>query len=234
MIELPTPYYQDDWVTIYHADCRLILPLLSKVDLVLTDPPYVNLKGGYNRAFPGVADSQPTSFAVGDLWKANFEWVSCLPKHFGAIVFCSYHGVVETADAFKTHRRVALLTWWKRNSAPTGKNVPRFRSEFAWCFATGPGIQWEGINDTVFDIPGISRGCFEGAEALNHPTQKPLSLMSAILGMIQSATSVLDPFMGSGTTLRAAKDLKRHAIGIEIEEKYCEIAAKRMAQEVLI
>jgi DNA modification methylase len=66
-----------------------------------------------------------------------------------------------------------------------------------------------------------------------HPTQKPLELMSWCLSFYKDAETILDPFMGSGTTLRAAKDLGRKAIGIEIEEKYCEIAAKRMAQEVL-
>ena len=65
-----------------------------------------------------------------------------------------------------------------------------------------------------------------------HPTQKPLSLMCWCLGFAPDAKTILDPFMGSGTTLRAAKDLGRKAIGIEIEERYCEIAAKRMAQEV--
>lgn len=66
-----------------------------------------------------------------------------------------------------------------------------------------------------------------------HPTEKPLDLMTWCLSFAPTAETILDPFMGSGTTLRAAKDLGRKAIGIEIEEKYCEIAAKRMAQEVL-
>jgi len=67
-----------------------------------------------------------------------------------------------------------------------------------------------------------------------HPTEKPVELFTWCLEFAPDAQTILDPFMGSGTTLRAAKDLGRKAIGIEIEEKYCEIAAKRMAQEVLI
>ena len=66
-----------------------------------------------------------------------------------------------------------------------------------------------------------------------HPTQKPVALMRWCLGFVPDARTVLDPFMGSGTTLRAAKDLGRKAIGIEIEERYCEIAAKRMLQTVM-
>ena len=66
-----------------------------------------------------------------------------------------------------------------------------------------------------------------------HPTQKPLELMHWCIGFLPEASTILDPFMGSGTTLRAAKDLGRKAIGIEIEERYCEIAVRRLAQEVL-
>lgn len=65
-----------------------------------------------------------------------------------------------------------------------------------------------------------------------HPTQKPVELMTWCISLADDPATILDPFMGSGTTLRAAKDLGRKAIGIEIEEKYCEIAAKRMQQEV--
>jgi len=73
-------------------------------------------------------------------------------------------------------------------------------------------------------------GCFE---ATGHPTQKNVRLMSELIRRTDEAATVLDPFMGSGTTLRAAKDLGRKAIGIEIDERYCEIAARRMAQGVL-
>ena len=81
---------------------------------------------------------------------------------------------------------------------------------------------------SIHSFDGLS-----GGKDRVHPTQKPVRLMRWCLGFFQDADTVLDPFMGSGTTLRAAKDLQRKAIGIEIEEKYCEIAAKRMAQEVL-
>ena len=67
----------------------------------------------------------------------------------------------------------------------------------------------------------------------DHPTQKPIALMKWCMGFVPDAQTILDPFMGSGTTLRAAKDLGRKCIGIEIEEKYCEIAVRRLNQEVL-
>jgi DNA modification methylase len=138
---------------------------------------------------------------------------------------------VEVADAFQDHRVVALLTWWDRTAAPTGKNVPRFRSEFAWCFATQPGLKWDGLTDTVFDIP-FPTGFAAPAERTGHPSQKPEALMLRIIDALQPNT-LCDPFMGSGTTLVAAKRLGRECVGIEREERYCEIAAKRLAQRAL-
>lgn len=84
----------------------------------------------------------------------------------------------------------------------------------------------------VLSHPAIFNGAGPGClEYLGHPTQKPVALMRRLLEKTHG--TILDPFMGSGTTLRAAKDLGRKAIGIEIEERYCEIAARRMGQEVL-
>lgn len=81
----------------------------------------------------------------------------------------------------------------------------------------------------IFDKPW--QGCTR-SEPIYHPTQKPTTLMIWCLEKRPKSNSILDPFMGSGTTLVAAKNLGRHAIGIEIEEGYCEIAAKRLEQEV--
>lgn len=226
------PYYEVDGITIFHGDCLEVLPQTQAAELVFTDPPYAGLKGGYNRAYPGVAPTQGPSIAVGDPWVANLEWVPLLTSVLGVIVFCSHHSVPEVANAFRSWRRVALLTWWKRNAPPTGKNVPRFRSEFAWAFASGPGLSWDRFDDTVFEVPRISSGCFAGTERAIHPTQKPLRLIQMWLRLL-SPKDVIDPFMGSGTTLVAARNLGCKAIGIEIEEKYCEVAARRLDQTVL-
>ena len=238
----PEPYYEQDGITIYHADCREILPLLEpgSVDLVLTDPPYVGLTGGYDlKALGGAAAVYSEMKTVGDEWSASWDWIPDAWRiaRLGMMVFCTHHGVPEVAATMPPKSRVALLTWYKRNAPPTGKNVVRYTSEFVWCFRKGVGLKWDSFTTTVLDIPNISAGIMASERIIDsnkqavHPTQKPIELMKMLLGV--GGGTILDPFMVSGTTLRAAKDLGRKAIGIEIEERYCEIAVKRLAQQVL-
>jgi site-specific DNA-methyltransferase (adenine-specific) len=213
------PYYEHGGITIYHGDCREVLPTLGPVDLVLTDPPYgvaYNPTGGNGVARRGnlerlVGDDRPFDpsslirFAYGEghatpmiLWGGN-HYADRLPPSS------------------------AWLVWYKRDSLPS---IDFSDCEIAW---TSLGIparvfnhQWHGM------LRASERG-----DLRYHPTQKPLVLMRWCLGLAPIAKLILDPFMGSGTTLRAAKDLGLRAIGIEIEEKYCEIAARRLSQEVL-
>ena len=208
------PYYQDDYCTIYHGDCREILPTLPKVDLVLTDPPYgishpCNFKkrGRGKLAncsdYPDVYgdekpfDPAPWMTMPSILWGANY-YASKLPNVSGWLVWDK-----ERPDDLD--QSTCELAW-----SNVIKGCRRFR------------YLWNGM-------------IRKGDEELFHPTQKPVALMRWCLTLrwTKDVQTILDPFMGSGTTLRAAKDLRRHAIGIEIEEKYCEIAVKRLQQEVL-
>jgi hypothetical protein len=152
------------------------------------------------------------------------------------MIFCSFHTIDEVKRAVPG-KAIALLTWYKRNSPPAVCNVPRFTTEFIWCFQKDPGLRWRKINSTLLDVPMISAGCVSTGERLTeesgkatHPCQKPIDLMASLMRI--EPTSVLDPFMGTGTTLIAAKGIGVPSIGIEIEEKYCEISAKRLSQEV--
>ena len=217
-----TPYYQDQAVTIWHGDCREILPQLEPVDLVLTDPPYgigvdseMHKKGGqqYGNA------AAPKKYYESTDWDHRvsvntINQIRCYAK-FQIIWGGNYY------TDFLPRTRCWLI-WDKENAD----------NQFSDC-----EVAW-----TNFDKPiRIKRHMWNGMirkhheYRYDHPTQKPLEIMNwAILQAPQNAQTILDPFLGSGTTLRAAKDLGRKAIGIEIEEKYCEIAAKRMAKEVLL
>jgi len=205
---------------------------------VLTDPPYPNLKGGYKHAFPKLGKAYQETVTVGDPWKATLKWVPpAMSITDAAIVFASYHSVAELAIAFSAWRRVMLLTWHKRNAPPTGKNVPRFDTEFAWCFANCPGLKWDGFETTLFQVPNLTSGCLATERITDatgkplHPAQKPKELIKGWLARTE-ASSVCDPHAGTGTTLLAAKELGVRSYGVEISERYCEIAVNRLKQEV--
>ena len=206
MAEGMKPYYQDESVTIYNADCREVLPTLDKVDLVLTDPPYgigannMTLGNGYKRIDRGEND-----------WDSEPADVSWILKYGSPAVI------------------------WGGNYF----NVPPARCWFVWDKGTGDNdfadceLAWTNRDGVVkqFSRSWVGNNAKEPAEFSRlHPTQKPVALMRWCIGFFPDAQTILDPFMGSGTTLRAAKDLGRKAIGIEIEERYCEIAANRMSQ----
>lgn len=188
------PYYSDDWVTIYHGDCREVLPALGPVEVVLTDPPYP----GYDKGW----DIPDVAAILGGI-SAPVK-VVCWP--------------VLTPSPLQTH--TAEHVWHK----PNGQS--QYHYERVLVEGGTPGA-------SVFRVAAILQNYVQYArECVDHPTQKPVKLMRSLLVRYPGAP-VLDPFMGSGTTLRAAKDLGRKAIGIELEERYCEMAAKRLAQEVL-
>lgn len=234
------PYYQDEAVTIYHGDCREILPQLpdNSVDLVLTDPPYMNVKGGIRQKDYGVANHYQPTYTVGDIWEASLDWIELVidKAKLGLMIFCSYHNVAELRSAINV-KPVALITWYKRNTPPSVQNAPHYMTEFIWLFQKASGLNWKTIK-TFYDIPKLATGCISSGERFMdynkraiHPTQKPEALIMALLKA--GGDSVLDPFLGTGTTAYCAKKQNRKCIGIEIEEKYCEIAANRCRQMVL-
>jgi len=213
------PYYQDDAVTIYHGDCRDVLPHLS-ADMCVTDPPYgVRYTGGTT-----VRDA-----LVGDDTFGCYEW--SLPLLRDAVdgplyVFAPDVALPTIVAAAGTWLR-SVIVW--RKQAQYGALSAHYKqaNEFiAYCVPPGSPSRWCGPTTETTDWS------YRRPTASIHPTEKPLAVCDRAMRN-HSAMVVLDPFMGSGTTLRAAKDLGRKAIGIEIDERYCEIAANRMQQEVL-
>lgn len=239
---LPEPYFKDEWSTIYHGDCRDIAPLLPHCDLLLTDPPYPNLSNkpqDFDALGDGVAKRFRKSATIGTPWGNDISGVQLAAQRceFGALVFCSFHSVDLLATMFAGWRRVALITWFQRNSPPSIQNAPHFQTEFIWAFAMEPGLNWRALK-THYDILKLQAGCMaverlvdDGGQAL-HPSQKPIAVMSALLAV--QPKSVLDPYCGTGTTLVAAKLRGIKAVGIELEERYVKIAIERLRQGVLI
>ena len=203
------PYYADESVTIYNADCRQVLPFLPKFDLLLTDPPYgigagkMNLgmwrtsrmeKGDWDKATPPswLLDAMLESADKHIIWGGN------------------YYGLPPS--------RQYLI--WDKGAGFKGRDFAE--CEQAWC-------SWDG-NAKVYLRDPLASGDYRGKV---HPTQKPAALMKWCLGLLPEAKTVLDPFAGSGTTGVACKLEGRKATLIEINEAYCESAANRLSQGVL-
>ena len=212
------PYYQDKWATIYHGNCLEIMPKLEPVDLVLTDPPYGI---GYDKRQDEMADSGRVS-NKGRWKKYNDNWdIKVDLECFIEIEKISTNQIIWGGQYYDLPSNRKWLIWNKIQ-----RSYQNFSDgEMAWTsFKSGLHI---------FDMSKID-AYVNKTDGKFHPTQKPVELFIWILKKFAKNTdTILDPFMGSGTTLIAAKQLNRKAIGIEIEEKYCEIAVRRLAQEVM-
>jgi len=239
------PYYEDTkaGIVIYHGDCRDVLPTLDQVNHVITDPPYeaeAHTKG--RRAAPpkvrtnewsgsDVDIARPISFCAIDeetrgvagahMARLADKWI---------LVFCQVEAAMLWRAALAPARYARTQVWRKPNGAPqfTGDRPGMGYESIVTCWGSEKGrMHWNG---------GGRHGVYDHGVAASkeHPTEKPLALMTELVSLFTDpGETILDPFMGSGTTLRAAKDLGRRAIGIELEEKWCEVAAKRLSQEVL-
>lgn len=230
---LPKPYYQDGACTIYHGDCREILPQLEPVDLVLTDPPYDQSNSG-----GGIVANRPTFQKIGaELSKFEplefWEMLRKASKTTHGYIFTSKNCLARFIQLFQ-ERGLSwdLLIYGKNNPAPMKNN--RYLSSFeCLLFFRGKGCFWNnGAAYEAFNKLKITN-CI--SSQFGHPTEKDVKVIEQLIEVSAAPNhSILDPFMGSGTTLVAAKNLGRKAIGIEIEEKYCEIAVNRLRQEVLL
>lgn len=251
-----SPYYDDGTVTIYHGEALHLLSEMPEAscDVLLTDPPYSS--GGMFRSdrlaepsakYRGWSHSdnstRPPTVEYGsfggdnrDQW-AWLRWVSAWS--FGALrlvrpdghgfMFTDWRQLPAATDAaqFGGWTWKGLVVWDKGVGRPI---KGRFRNhlEYIVWMTHGAGDTTEQYPSTLISVPTVNHNERE------HVTQKPVQLLTALLAVVPGdRLMILDPFMGSGSTLRAAKDCGHRAIGIEIDERYCEIAAKRMAQEVL-
>lgn len=228
------PYYQDEYAAIYHGDCREILPQLEPVDLVLTDPPFTEATHSGARSGDYQKPIKSIDFAPVDISFIRTIFTACNPRRWLISSIDWRHAVEIDAippDGFKFIR---LGAWVKRNPMPqlTGDRPAQGWEAIAFLHSTQTKMRWNGGGAPACYDFGTSRWGYFGSSL--HPTEKPLPLISKLLSQFaEPGEVILDPFAGSGTTLRAAKDLGLKSIGIELEEKYCEIAANRLRQDVL-
>ena len=253
------PYYSDDAVTIYHGEALNVLADLpaGSVDALVTDPPYSS--GGMFRSDRALEPSdkyrgwsqgaaggsrKPTaeygSFAGDNKdqrafagWVAAWSWqaLRCASDGAHAFMFSDWRQLPTATDAMQfggwTWRGV--LVWDKGIGRPMRGRFRNHLEFIAW------GTNGQTADSDVYPSALINVATVSTADR-EHVTQKPTELLRHLLMVLPERDRVpviLDPFMGSGTTLRAAADCGMRAIGIEVDERYCEIAAKRMAQGVL-
>ena len=210
------PYYQDDWVQVYNGDSQDVLRSMSpdSYDLLMTDPPYGIGENAFRVANSGKL-AKTTDYG-------DFDWDK-KPVDQALIDLCiskAKYSCIWGGNYYAVKPSKAWLVWDKENGG----------NDFADC-----ELAWTNYGKAVRIKRHTWNGMIrKGHEARFHPTQKPLDVITWAIMLSPEYETILDPFMGSGTTLRAAKNLQKKAIGIEKEERYCEIAARRMSQEVLI
>jgi DNA modification methylase len=218
-----TPYYEHGGMTIYHGDCREVLPSVwFGVDLLLTDPPYGVSLDTDNSRFSGGTKENIAKRGNG-IGSSGGRPIANDDKPFDPsfLLTIGRDQVIWGWNHYPNLLpRGACLVWLKRNDAAFGS------------FLSDAELAWMSKGHGVYCRRDLSNNAIANQRV--HPTQKPESLMQWCLGFFPNASLVLDPFMGSGTTLVAAKRLGRQCVGIEREERYCEIAANRLAQDVLL
>lgn len=212
------PYYEQDGIVIYHGDCRDVLASDSALrtgsatyDLLLTDPPYGI--GAGNRSDGGVG-----SIASGSKFYGRQTWDFGTSDEGIAVArsLCRWQ-IIFGGNYYDLPRSSCWLVWDK------------MQRDFSFADAE---LAWTNLKKAVRIVSSSRRALV--AEGKVHPTQKPEAVIRwALMQAPPDVRTVLDPFMGSGTTLVAAKRLGRSAVGIEIDERYCEIAAKRLWQGTL-
>jgi len=217
-------YYQDDLVTLYHGDCLTETAWLA-ADVLVTDPPYGMAhapRGTYN---PITGKSQKATLSVIANDKTTDVRDGVLTAWAGrpAVVFGTWR--VERPPN-TAHR----LIWWKQGQPPGPANAPFMLQDEEIYILGGGFVSSSPPMRSVIATSENRQGAHGEVALIGHPTPKPVGLMELLLARCPPGV-IADPFAGSGATLLAARNLGRTAIGVELEERYCEIIAKRLSQQ---
>ena len=238
-----TPYYTDASVTIYHGDMFDILPTLSAIGAVITDPPYSS--GGAFRGDRAMSTSAKYVQSDTAAYRPDFAGDNRDQRSF--LAWCAlWMNAARQASivgapiaSFIDWRQLPTLTdaiqaggWTWRGIAVWSKKYGRVNS--AGFSSACEYVVW-GTNGPAAGQEDYPAGVFECQSPQNreHIAQKPEPVMQWVCRIAPVGACVLDPFMGSGTTLVSAKAIGRTAVGIDVDERYCEIAARRCSQEAL-
>ena len=212
------PYFERNGIVIYHGDCREILPTLV-FDVIVTDPPYGI---GWSRGMNAARNSKPHNGIVNDTDTSMRDAVLSAYPYVPAVVFGSFYA------PFPASLR-QVIVWQKPPDAGVVGSTTGYRRDAEPIFLVGlwpmTTVRWSSVIQSGGSIAHVTR-------ETGHPHTKPINLLRRLIERCPPGV-ICDPFMGSGTTLRAAMNQGRRAIGIEIEERYCEIAANRLSQQVL-
>lgn len=239
---LPTPYYQSERVTLYHGDCLSILPELEacSIDSVVSDPPYCS--GGYLEA---QKNTKAQGLRGSTVSADGFQWFSSDNMSTGGLLWLLRSVLMNARRLLRRNRSALLFTDWRMvpHLAPGLESSGlRYRNMIVWDKGSaGLGVGFKPAYEIVLEFSNgstdyqtrtgqnILRSSRVHASSKQHGCEKPVALLSELVSVVAATDGlVLDPFTGSGTTGVACIKTGRKFIGIEIDEKYCEIAAKRI------
>lgn len=234
---MSAPYYIDDAITLYHADCRDLMADMPdrSVDAVITDPPYSDRTHEMTRSNSGRAREHGNrvlsgTFGFDSITETDLRDVltRCGEISRGWVIASLdyHHAFAFDANPPAGLRLLRIGVWLKKNPNPqiSGDRPAQGWEAIAYFHRTDTRPKWNGGGKAA-------NYYLASAQREGHPTAKPLEMIADLVRLFTNpGDTILDPFAGSGTTLRAAKDEGRRAIGIEVDERYCELITKRLAQ----
>lgn len=217
------PYYERGGVRLYHGDCREVLPYVD--GHIVTDPPYGT--GGWRRQAAG-AGSNPSGSLVREVWdEGAVDWLGLMSVDVAAVFWppARTRSLLEAADECGLTKHRALY-WRKPDPKPMPGGRTRWSVEPIWVLSK-EGVVLLGGDDVVDDVFEQSALRAGQPDAVGHPYQKPLRVMGWLVSKLPPGP-IVDAFAGSGSTLVAAARQDRECVGIEQDERYCELAARRL------
>jgi site-specific DNA-methyltransferase (adenine-specific) len=249
---MTTPYYSDDHVTIYHGDCREMLPTLTDINCVVTSPPYNTLtshtttgggmhkSSGWSKKVKAIGYADDMTEADYVTWQRSIATALADASVDGASFFYNHKTryrdkspvhPIDIVRAFHGWRLRQEIVWARDGGMALNARMfcPSDERIF-WMVKPGADHKWNQSSASQMSVWKMRQEIGIDGHPCPYPVALPTRCISAVT---DPGDLVVDPFMGSGTTLRAAKDLGRRAIGIEISEAYCELAVTRLAQNVL-